>query len=239
MPGRAAKVTITERQQAVLQTMSRSSTCPQGLALRAVMILLAFEGHDNEQIAAALGCERHTVGIWRVRWRDAFPRLVVVECCEKDSALQRAIEDLLSDLPRGGCHGKFTAEQVTQILAVACESPEDCGRPVTHWTAKELADEVVKRGIVESISARQVGRFLKDGQHQAASVPLLAQRRARGSRGVRCPGSNRLPVLLGSSRAIQPRRAHGVRGRDDWNPGARAEGPNQAHPARGSRAARV
>jgi putative transposase len=161
MPGRAAKVIITERQQEVLLTMTRSSTCPQALAQRARMILLAFTGLDNEGIAGRLGCERHAVGIWRRRWADAFPRLILIECGEKDSALLGAVEELLRDLPRPGCPGKFTPEQVTQILAVACEPPEDSGRPVTHWTPQELADEVQQRGIVVSISARQVGRFLK------------------------------------------------------------------------------
>jgi putative transposase len=178
MPGRAAKIVITERQQDVLQTMTRSSTCPQGLAQRAHMILLAFDGLDNEAIAARIDWERHAVGIWRRRWAKAFQRLVLIECCEKDSALPRAIEELLSDLPRPGCPGKFTAEQVTQILAVACEPPEDSGRPVTHWTPRELADEVQQRGIVASISARHVGRFLKDGRTPAASQPLLAECRA-------------------------------------------------------------
>ena len=78
-----------------------------------------------------------------------------------------------------GYRAKFTAEHVTQILAVACEEPEKCGRPITHWTPRELADEVIKRGIVESISPRQVGRFLKIGRTPAASQPLLAQCRAR------------------------------------------------------------
>jgi putative transposase len=67
----------------------------------------------------------------------------------------------LSDSPRSGWAGKFSAEQVAQIIAVACEPPEKCGRPVTHWTPRELADEVKKRSIVASISVRQVGRFLK------------------------------------------------------------------------------
>jgi putative transposase len=179
MPGRAAKVVITERQQAVLQTMIRSRTCSQALAQRAGMILLAFDALDNEAIADQLGCERHAVGLWRRRWARAFRRLVLIECGEKTSALPRAIEQLLSDLPRRGCPSKFTAEQVTQILATACEPPEDSGRPVTHWTPRELAEEVVQRGIVESISPRQVGRFLKYGGVAAAPQPLLAQRAAR------------------------------------------------------------
>ena len=175
MPGRATKIIITERQQEVLRTMSRSSTCPQALAQRACMILLAFERQTNEDIADCLGCERHAVGIWRRRWAEAFQRLLLIECCEKESALPGAVEELLGDLPRSGCPGKFTAEQVTLILAVACEPPEDSGRPVTHWTPQELADEVQKRGIVEAISARHVGRFLKYGRTATASQPLLAE----------------------------------------------------------------
>jgi putative transposase len=197
MPGRAAKVTITERQQAALRTRTRSSTCPQALAQRARMILLAFDGLTNEDIADRIGCERHAVGLWRRRWAEAFRRLVLVECCEKESALPQALAELLSDLPRSGCPGKFTAEQVTQILAVACEPPAESSRPVTHWTPRELADEVCQRGIVASISPRQVGRFLKDGRTPAASQPLLAECAAGGPGGVPAPGRGRLRLLPG------------------------------------------
>ncbi len=202
MPGRAAKVTITERQQKVLVTLARSSTCPQGVAQRARMILLAFQRLDSEEIAQRVGCERHAVGIWRRRWADAFDGLISVECCETESVLVQTVEQLLEDLPRSGSPGKFTAEQVAVILAVACEPPENSGRPVTHWTPKELREEVVKRGIVASISARQVGRFLKDGGPQAASKSLLAQPSAGRSRGVRHPGADRLRLLSGGARAV-------------------------------------
>lgn len=49
-----------------------------------------------------------------------------------------------------------------QIMASACEDPQASGRPVSHWTPRELADEAVKRRIVERISPRSVGRFLKE-----------------------------------------------------------------------------
>jgi putative transposase len=176
MPGKAAKVIITERQQQMLQTMAFSRCCPQGLAHRAEIILLAFEGLNNEEIAQKLHCERHGVGIWRKRWQEAFDRLTLVECAEKPPALREAISETLGDLRRAGCGGKFTAEQIAQILAVACEPPDKSGRPVTHWTPRELADEVIQRGIVPSISVRHVGRFLKDGGASAAPQSLLAQR---------------------------------------------------------------
>lgn len=31
---------------------------------------------------------------------------------------------------------------------MACEELEESGRPITHWTGREIADEVMKRGIV-------------------------------------------------------------------------------------------
>jgi putative transposase len=166
------------------------------------MILLAFAGQTNEQIAEGLGCERHAVGSWRRRWAVAWDRLVIVECCEGGGALRRAIAEVLGDAPRGGSPGKFTAEQVTQILAVACEPPENSGRPVTHWTPRELAGDVIKRGIVASISPRQVGRFLKWGRVAAASQPLLAQCVPGGPGGVPGAGRGGVCLLQGGPRGV-------------------------------------
>jgi len=106
-----------------VQLLTRSSACPQALACRAHMILLAFDGLGREAIADRLGYERHQVGLWRRRWQRAFDRLVLVECCEPESALRRPIEELLGDAPRPGAPCQFTPEQVTQTLAVAYEPP--------------------------------------------------------------------------------------------------------------------
>ena len=70
---------------------------------------------------------------------------------------------VLSDEQRPGGPAKFSLEQIVQIVAVACEQPASSGRPISHWTPRELALEVVKRGIVQEISPRSVGRFLKRG----------------------------------------------------------------------------
>jgi putative transposase len=161
MPGKAAKVVITERQQDILQRWVGSRSCPQGLAQRAQIILLAFDRWQNGPIADHLRCERHAVGIWRRRWADAFDTLVRIECLDGLSALETAIEVVLSDNPRSGCPGTFAPDQIARIIAAACEPPEDSGRPVTHWTPTELAEEVVARRIVTSISVRHVGRILK------------------------------------------------------------------------------
>ena len=166
MPGKAAKITITERQQEILRTLGNAPTASSRLRQRASIILLAFDGWDNPDIADRVGLARRQVGRWRRRWADAWDRLIQIECLETRAALRRAIEQVLTDEPRPGAPGKFTAEQVTRILAVACEPPEKSGRPITSWTAQELADEVVKRGIVASISSAQVGRSLREAALQ-------------------------------------------------------------------------
>jgi transposase len=162
MPGKAAKILVTERQQDILRTLRDAVTAPAHLRQRAAVILLAFDGARNEDIAPRVGLGRRQVGRWRRRWATAWEGLTELECRETKADLRRAIEATLSDEPRPGAPGKFTPEQVAQILAVACEPPAESGRPITHWTGHELADEVVERGIVASISTTQVNRYLRE-----------------------------------------------------------------------------
>ena len=166
MPGQAAKVVITERQQVVLEELRSARTESLLISQRAAIVLLAFEGRLNQDIATEVDLERNQVGTWRRRWRDAWEPLTALECLEP-RRLRAAVREVLSDAPRSGSPGTFLAEQITQVLAVACEPPAKSGRPITHWTRRELADEVVKRGIVKSISASYVGKLL----NQAALQP--------------------------------------------------------------------
>jgi transposase len=166
MPGKTAKVTITERQYDILQTIRNAPTAASQLRQRAAIILRAFQKRTNEEIAAEVGLARRQVSTWRRRWADAWDRLIRIECTQSHAASRRAVEQVLRDEPRAGSPGKFTPEQIVEILAVACEPPGKSGRPITHWTAHELADEVVKRGIVPSISATQVGRYLREAALQ-------------------------------------------------------------------------
>jgi transposase len=166
MSGKAAKIRLTEEQEDILQQIIRSTTASKRLVQRVGVILLAFGGALNMAIADKIGLGRRQVGLWRRRWQQSFNALVAIECREPRTALRRAIEDVLSDAPRSGSPGTFTAEQVTQILALACEPPSQSGRPIETWTGRELADEAVKRGIVKSISISQVNRYLAEAELQ-------------------------------------------------------------------------
>lgn len=157
-----ASLPLTPGQREALQHLARRPSAPYQLVCRARLILLAADGWNNSQIAARLGLARARVRLWRRRWLAAAPRLAATDTGGAPGLpLADLIEQLLADAPRSGAPPTFSPEQVVQIVALACEPPADSGRPISHWTPRELAEEAIQRGIVESISARSVGRLLK------------------------------------------------------------------------------
>ena len=165
--------TVSPPQQAVLEGLLRQHSTPQALALRVRIVLAAASGARNVALAHDLGCTPKTVIKWRARWAAAEVQLAVAEGDAAD--LKRMIARVLADAPRPGAPDTFTAEQIVQIINLACTPPPDAGRPVDAWTRRELADEAIKRRIVASISPTSVGRFLKAGRPSTASQPLLAE----------------------------------------------------------------
>jgi transposase len=155
-------ITISARQQAVLQRLNRRQTAAQRLVGRARLILLAADGASNTAISKQLALDRGQVALWRARWLAAQNQLLDAETADaQDQQLAEFIETLLTDQPRPGTPPTFSPEQVVQIIALACADTQQSQRPISHWSARELAAEAIKRGIVERISARSVGRFLK------------------------------------------------------------------------------
>jgi putative transposase len=174
---RAAALQISPAQEESLRRLQRQQTADQRLVRRASLILALAANPCVDAVARQLGLTRVTVRLWRDRWLAATRALQRVEQDQAPQQLRRFLEHLLNDAPRPGTPATFTPEQIVQIVAVACEPPEESARPISHWTTRELADEVKNRRIVADISPRSVGRFLKRGRVAAASEPLLAQRR--------------------------------------------------------------
>jgi putative transposase len=173
----AVALVLSPRQQALLQCLVRRHTADQRLVRRAALLLALADDPCVEATARRLGLTRLTVRHWRERWLRAAPRLQQAEQAQAGTAaLAGLIEQVLADAPRPGAPATFRLEQIVQLVAVACEPPEQSGRPIDHWTGRELADEVKKRGIVRDISPRSAGRFLKRGRPAAAPEPVLAQR---------------------------------------------------------------
>lgn len=166
MSGKAAKIRLTEKQLTILTQIVNAPTSSMRDVQRARVILEAYAGKLNGVIAADVRLNRVQVGLWRRRWADSFDALIAIECRENHATLGRMIRQVLSDAPRSGAPGKFTAEEVTHILAVACEDPKISGRPVNRWTHRELTEEVIKRNIVPAISQSQVGSYLREADLQ-------------------------------------------------------------------------
>ncbi len=81
-----------------------------------------------------LDIDKKTISKWRNHWSKNKEKLLAIENEEQGIARQRSIERVLSDAPRSGTPCKFTAEQICLVMNVACESPEENGLPLSHWS---------------------------------------------------------------------------------------------------------
>jgi putative transposase len=142
-------LTLRDTERTDLEALVRRHGTAQQLALRARLILAAAQGKNNSQIARELGICVDTVRKWRMRW-------IGLQAASLDDL---SVSERLSDVPRPGRRAQITAEQTCRMVAMACEQPKE--RPISHWTAREIADEVMRRGIVAQISPRHAARLLK------------------------------------------------------------------------------
>jgi len=167
MPGpKPPEIRLPDKERQGLEKLVRRHNTPQQIALRGRIVLAAATDQNNTQIAKKLGIDVDTARLWRNRW-------LLLEPISLDDL---SIEERLEDLPRPGTPAQITADQRCQIEAMACEDPKDSGRPISQWTAREIADEIVKRGIVDHISPRHAARLLKRQRSQTPSGSVLVDR---------------------------------------------------------------
>ena len=165
MPGpKPPEIVLTADEHRELERLVCAHKTGQALVRRARVVLLAATGYSNTAIAEQVPMDIEAVGLWRRRWT-AWRG---VPLAEVDVAKR------LADAPRPGVQPRLTPEQVCHILALACEQPSGSGRPISQWSHRELADEIVRRGITDRISPRHASRLLKSGGPAAASRALLA-----------------------------------------------------------------
>lgn len=146
-------IELTEVERQALEALTRRHSTPQQIAFRARIVLACADGLNNAQVARQLDTNVNTVRHWRTRW-------LGLQAISLDDL---SVAERLEDAPRPGAPARITAEQVCQIVALACEAPEKVGRPISQWTGREIAEEIMARGIVETISERHAERLLKRG----------------------------------------------------------------------------
>jgi putative transposase len=154
----------------ILEKISKQSTSSVREVERSKLLLLLLAGFSNLYLSLQAGYSWPKCKRWRKKWLSYEDAFKTIESRTDDRLMAHKLEgkirECLSDLPRPGCPGKFSTDQYCQIMGVSLEPPELSNRPITHWTRDELADEVQKRGIVESISPSQLGNFFKRNRPQ-------------------------------------------------------------------------
>jgi transposase len=155
MPGPPPEpIEVSDTARLELEKLATRHTTGQQKAQRARIILKAAQGKTNAEIAREINQSIDMVRLWRRRWRELAP--IGLD--------DLSAEERLEDVPRPGAPSRLSADQVCQMEQLACEAPEKAGRPISQWTGREMAEELVARGIVESISARHAARLLKGGR---------------------------------------------------------------------------
>src|SRR5205823_12852751 len=110
---------------------------------RARIVLLAADGERNAAIAQRLDVHAGVVSKWRKRF---------------------AQEGLggLADRKRPGRPRVFAAPVVSEVKAMACEPPGRREVALSRWSSAELAAQAAAEGLVESVSASTVRRWLAE-----------------------------------------------------------------------------
>lgn len=172
------KLILTATQTKLVTTLVHATTSPQCIVLRGNLILEYAQSGNKSWVATKYGVGRDTVRRWCERWQTVQTELDRLEAEYLAGTMSltkyaREIETLLSDAPRPGAPATFSEAQKQQIITMATRQPEDEGVPVTHWSHEILAQTVIEKGIVTTISAAQIGRFLKEGHPAATSQSVL------------------------------------------------------------------
>jgi transposase len=134
-------VVLTDSDRRVLTQRARGQRRPHRDVQRARIVLAAADGQTNAAIARRCGICVDTVRKWRARY-----------CAEGLAGL--------ADRPRPGRQRIFPAAAEAEVKALACALPAETGVPLARWSSAELAAEAVTRGLVPTVSASTVGRWL-------------------------------------------------------------------------------
>ncbi len=161
--GKKSTPVLTDTQKELFEYWIRCPSSPQWLVIRCQIILELNDGKPKKQIAREQRKRINTVRKWSKRWLKVNRKLSKLEATEiKPKDYREKVLMGLSDAARSGRPIFFTAEQVVQIIALACEVKDASDSPISHWTWDEISWEAACRGIVKFISPSSVGRFLTE-----------------------------------------------------------------------------
>ena len=115
----AEAITLTEKEQAVINEWAKSKKLPVRVVQRACIIQMATNNYENQEIAVKLDVSRPTVQLWRERF------------------LALRLAGLEKDAPRPGRIPRISHKKVMSIVnATLHNTPPDA----THWSTRTMAN---------------------------------------------------------------------------------------------------
>jgi transposase len=138
---KAVPIALRSIERRVLTARARRARGEQREVVRARIVLAAADGQPNAAIARRLGVTEDTVRRWRGRF--AAERLPG-----------------LDDRPRTGRPRIYSDVAAAEVKAMACALPAETGVALARWSSTELAAEAITRGVLATVSASTVRRWL-------------------------------------------------------------------------------
>lgn len=114
----AAPLAVTPVQQKTLDAWVRAPSTPQGIAIRATIVLLAAKGIPNNRIASQLAVSRPTVLLWRTRFEEGGP-------------------DALKEIKEG--RGRKPVISGKKLEKIVHDTLHEKPPNATHWSTRSMA----------------------------------------------------------------------------------------------------
>lgn len=154
MPPHRYSIRLNGHDRQTLRRQVRAGNSERRIADRSRIVLWTAEGKSTQVISERLGINRSTVIFWRKRYVEGAQQGI-------------GIAERLRDNPRSGRPPKFSASQIAQTKAVACERPAELGLPLSRFSLSEIMLWIKQAEVVSSISISSIWRLL----HQDAIRP--------------------------------------------------------------------
>lgn len=165
MRQRKAKLILSEKDQKILETISRSRTEPANKIQRAKILLMYARGEQITQITQQVNASRPLVY-----------RAI-------DKALDFGALQSLADLKRAGRSRKIDDAAKKWVLSIACQHPTDFEYAAETWTYTQLVQHIQKNAVenghqcLKKISRSQVYDILNEGDVKPHKIRYYLERR--------------------------------------------------------------
>jgi transposase len=154
MQPRKYHIRLNGVEKQALRQLKRAGPTERRLADRARIVLWTAEWLAVDTIAERLEIHRDTVIAWRQRFLERRQAGLALVAC-------------LCDQPRSGRPSAFSAVQIAEIKAIACEKPSELQLPLSRFSLAEIMVWIKQAEIAPTVSLSSVWRLL----HQAAIRP--------------------------------------------------------------------